>query len=52
MYSILAAILHLGNIEFSETENKHHTKTIVRGKDIVTKGTLNNNNSQHTFSLC
>ena len=38
VYNILAAILHLGNLDFTETENKHHTATKVSNLDTAKIG--------------
>ncbi|ELU11296.1 hypothetical protein CAPTEDRAFT_226099 [Capitella teleta] len=35
IYSILAAILHLGNLEFSESESKHNTVSAVKNTHII-----------------
>ena len=40
VYSILAAILHTGNISFDETESKHHTSTGVANAARVDIGKL------------
>ena len=38
MYSMLAAILHVGNIEFGEQEKKHQTSCHVQNTDILDIG--------------
>ena len=38
IYSVLSAVLLLGNIEFSETEDAHHTLTEIRNKKAANTG--------------
>ena len=38
IFSILSAILHIGNIDFLEQEVKHQTKTVIGDTDLVQIG--------------